>query len=116
MTDWIAVCRLEDIQRERGVCALVANQQVAVVRTHDDVLYAVGQEDPFSGAMVLSRGIVGSRVIAGDTVPVLQSPMFKQSFDLTTGVCLDDAAVKLPVHPVRLRDGLVEVGPVPVDD
>jgi len=115
MTEWTAVCRLDDIQRERGVCALVAGDQVAVVRTFDDELYAMSQRDPFSGAMVLSRGIVGSRVVEGETVPVLQSPMFKQAFDLTSGVCLDDPAVTVPVHPVRMRDGLVEVGTVAVD-
>ena len=56
--------------------------------------------DPFSKAFVLSRGIVGDR--AG--VPKVASPIFKQSFDLRTGRCLDDPAVAVRVYPVRLRE------------
>ena len=41
--------------------------------------------------------------------PTLASPVDEQVVDLGTGQCLDDPAVRLPVHLVRLRDGLVEV-------
>lgn len=110
---WVAVCRLDDLQRERGACAIVAGRQVAVVRTYDDELYAVGQRDPFSGAFVMSRGIVGSRGSGDDVVPTLQSPVFKQAFDLRTGRCLDDPSAGLPVYGVRERSGLVEVTVAP---
>jgi nitrite reductase (NADH) small subunit len=56
----------------------------------------------------MSRGIVGTR---GD-LPTVASPMFKQVFALSTGICLDDGTTRLPVYPVRVRAGLVEVGPV----
>ncbi|WP_369140084.1 nitrite reductase small subunit NirD [Modestobacter versicolor] len=107
---WTPVCRYADLQPERGVAALVEGRQVALFRLFDGSLHAVDHRDPFSGAHVLARGIVGSR---GD-VPTVASPMYKQVFDLRSGVCLDapdDAAVRLPVHAVRLRDGVVEVGP-----
>lgn len=107
---WIAVCRLCDVQCERGVCAVVSGRQVAVVRTYDDELYAVSQRDPFSGAFVLSRGIVGSSTVDGVPVPVLHSPVFKQRFDLRTGSCLDAPDVFIEVYPVRLRDDVIEVG------
>jgi nitrite reductase (NADH) small subunit len=106
---WVAVCRAGDVQRERGVCAIVAGRQVAILRTHDDDWYAVGQRDPFSGAFVLSRGLVGSRTIDGAVVPVVQSPVYKQAFDLRTGQCLDDMSVTIPVFRVRMTDGVVEV-------
>jgi len=102
---WQPVCHLGDLLPERGVCALVDDVQVAVFRTFDGELHAVGNIDPFSGAGVLSRGIVGTR--AG--VPTVSSPLFKQTFDLTTGKCFDDPQVAVPVYGVRLRDGLVEV-------
>jgi nitrite reductase (NADH) small subunit len=38
------------------------------------------------------------------------SPVFKQSFDLRTGQCLDDPSVAVMAFPVRARDGRVEVG------
>jgi Ferredoxin subunits of nitrite reductase and ring-hydroxylating dioxygenases len=36
--------------------------------------------------------------------------MYKQVFDLTTGHCLDDPAVRVPTFGVRLRGSRVEVG------
>jgi len=75
---WTSVCAVEAIPLEDGVAALVEGCAVAVFRTHDGSVYALGNVDPFSGASVLSRGIVGSR---GD-MPVVSSPMYKQAFDL----------------------------------
>ena len=103
---WVDVCALEDLVPDRGVCALVDGEQVAVFRVSPlDELYAVANLDPFSRANVMSRGIVGSR---GD-VPKVASPMYKQNFDLRTGVCLDDPTKSLRVFPVRERFGRVEV-------
>jgi nitrite reductase (NADH) small subunit len=105
---WVVVCPFDELLPERGVAALVGDAQVAVFRCHDDTLFAVGQRDPFSGANIMSRGIVGTR---GD-LPTVASPMFKQVFALPTGICLDDETARLPVYAVRVRDGFVEVGPV----
>jgi nitrite reductase (NADH) small subunit len=103
---WTAVCRYDDLQPERGVAALIDNEQVAVFRTFDGSLYAIGNQDPFSGAFVLSRGIVGTR----EDIPTVASPLHKQVFDLRTGVCLDDETARVPVFAVRAREGQVEVG------
>src|SRR4051794_30644527 len=94
---WTVVCRYGDLVPERWVAALVEGEQVALFRTFDGMLHAIGNRDPFSGAFVLSRGIVGS---AGDA-PTVASPIFKQVFDLRTGRCLGDPAVAVPVHDVR---------------
>jgi nitrite reductase (NADH) small subunit len=90
---------------ERGVAALIGHVQVAVFRAFDGTLYAIGNQDPFTGAFVLSRGIVGTR---GD-VPTVASPLHKQVFDLRNGVCLDDETAAAGGFAVRVRDGLVEV-------
>jgi nitrite reductase (NADH) small subunit len=104
---WVEVCALDDLIMDRGVCALVGTRQVAVFRVSpDDRLYALSNFDPFSGAFVMSRGIVGSK---GDT-PKVTSPVFKQAFDLSTGRCLDDPSVELLTFPVRAVDGRVLVG------
>ena len=99
------ICPYGRLPVERGVAALVDGEQVAVFRTADGGLHAVSNLDPFSGAMVLSRGIVGSR---GDR-PTVASPVYKQVFDLATGVCLDEPGVALRVHDVRVHEGVVEV-------
>jgi len=105
------VCRVERIDREGGVTALVAGEAVAVFRTYDDQVFALGNYDPFSKASVLARGIVGTRTVDGEPVPFVASPIYKQAFDLRTGRCLDDAEVGVPTYDVRLVDGVVHVGP-----
>ena len=90
---------------ERGVAALVDGEQVALFRTAEGTVHALANRDPFSGAMVLARGIVGSR---GEATTVA-SPMYKQVFDLASGVCLDDPTVAVAAYPVQVRDGLVEI-------
>jgi nitrite reductase (NADH) small subunit len=104
---WYDVCRYDDLMPERGACAMVEGVQVAVFRTFDGDLYAVSNLDPFSGACVMSRGIVGTRGGA----PTVASPMLKQVFDLRTGSCLDDPQVALPTFAVRrvAATGRVEV-------
>ena len=102
---WVDICPLEKLIPGRGVCALVGELQVAVFRIADEEIYAISNFDPFSKAFVLSRGIVGSRA---ERLKVA-SPIYKQSFDLATGVCLDDATVTLPTYEVRVVDGMVQV-------
>jgi nitrite reductase (NADH) small subunit len=107
---WETVCLLERLFPERGAAALLAAGgepvQVALFRMADDTVYAIGNVDPFSRAAVLSRGIVGDR----GGVPIVASPVFKQAFSLVTGQCLDDPDVRVPVYPVRVADGWLQVG------
>lgn len=103
---WRAVCRLDDLLVERGACVLVDGRQVALFRLADGAVRAVSNDDPFSGASVMSRGLVGCH----NGRHKVASPMYKQSFDLETGVCLDDPSVSLVVYEVRTVDGVVEVG------
>jgi assimilatory nitrate reductase catalytic subunit len=100
------VCAFDDIVPDTGVCALVAGEQVAVFRIEDEI-FAVGNRDPFSGANVLSRGIVGD--LKGELV--VASPVYKQHFSLLTGRCVEDAGVRIPVYEARVEDGFVVVEP-----
>jgi nitrite reductase (NADH) small subunit len=104
---WSAVCDYDDLPPEYGVCALVGGEQVALFRTYEGRVYALSNLDPFSGAYVLARGIVGSR----GGVPTVASPMYKQVFDLTTGRCLDDPEIRVPTYAVRVDGRRVEVAP-----
>jgi nitrite reductase (NADH) small subunit len=105
---WTTACAYDLLMPCRGVGVLLADgTQVALFRLDDGTLRAVGNIDPFSGAAVISRGIVGDR----GGRPTVQSPIKKQAFSLDDGVCLDDADVSLPVYPTRVTsDGAVEVG------
>jgi nitrite reductase (NADH) small subunit len=106
VSTWMDVCASSDLEPDRGVCARIGDHHVAVFRTSpDDAVYAIANHDPFSGASVLSRGIVGSR---GDT-PKVASPIYKQSFDLRTGQCLDDPSVAVAIFAVREEAGRIEI-------
>jgi len=103
---WIDVCALDDVWPSSGVAALVGGKQLAIVRFGDgEQVYALANFDPFSDAFVIARGIVGDR--AGR--PKIASPIYKQNFDLETGVCLDDPNVVLATYPIRVRGGRIEV-------
>lgn len=105
---WTAACRYDDLIPGRGVGVLLDDgSQAALFRLPDGALHAVGNVDPFSGAAVMSRGIVGCRVGR----PIVQSPIKKQAFGLHDGVCLDDPTISVPVYAVRITAaGDIEVG------
>lgn len=105
--EWVPVCKLDDLLPSLGVCAKVADKQVAIFRVLENGttnIFAIDNHDPFSEANVLSRGLVGD--LKGHTV--VASPIYKHHFDLVTGKCLEDD-VSIPVYQVRERDGQVEV-------
>jgi nitrite reductase (NADH) small subunit len=104
--EWQAVCRLEDLEPERGATALVHGQAVALFRTHANEVHALGNHDPFDRTSYLARGIVATRGGA----PFVASAVHRHAFDLGTGRCLDDAEVGVPVYDVRVEKGTVLVG------
>lgn len=107
MTEWIDVCGAEDLQPNSGVCALVKGQQVAIFfMPKEQAVFAIGNYDPIGQANVLSRGVIGD--INGQVV--VASPLYKQHFSLQTGVCVEDAAVSVPVYPIRIENGRVAIG------
>jgi nitrite reductase (NADH) small subunit len=104
-TDWVTICPADVLTPDRGVSALVGDDVVAVFLLTDGSTFAVDDRDPFTGAQILSRGIVGD----ASGTPTVASPLYKQRFDLRSGVCLDDDDVVVRTWPVRIHDGRVEV-------
>ncbi len=97
---WFAVCALDELTPGRGVAALLPDgTQAAVFLDRSGRPYVIGNRDPFTGAYVLSRGLLGS----AEGGSFVASPLLKQRFDLETGRCLDDPAVGVPVFHCRTR-------------
>lgn len=108
---WTHVCALIDILPNTGVCAKVGSAQVAVFRIVspagvDEGVFALGNFEPKSQANVLSRGLVGD--LGG--VAVVASPVYKNHYALTTGVCLEEELLSVPVYAVRVVEGAVLIG------
>ena len=105
---WTDICTVDDILPGTGVCALVADQHVAVFRTSDDQFFAIDNVDPKSGASVLSRGLIGN---LGGRI-VVASPLYKNHFDLRTGECLELPEHSVRAYGVRADGGRVQVAMV----
>ncbi|KUN39569.1 nitrite reductase small subunit NirD [Streptomyces longwoodensis] len=96
--DWLTLCDLSRLLPGRGVAALLPDgRQAALFRDRAGELYAVDNRDPFAGAAVLSRGLLGTH----RGRPYVASPLLKQRFDLLDGRCLDDETVRVRTYEVR---------------
>ncbi|MET0728746.1 MAG: nitrite reductase small subunit NirD [Acidimicrobiales bacterium] len=102
---WRIVCSTARLIPGRGVAAAVGGQQVAVFLLASGEVLAVDDRDPFSGAMVLSRGLVGDV----DGEPTVASPIYKQRFDLRSGSCIEDPSMAVRTWPTRINHGRIEV-------
>ena len=105
LVDFIAVCDRRRLTANRGVAALVHGVPIALFSLADGSIHVIDNTDPFSGAGVLSRGLIGD-VNGAATVA---SPMHKQRFALATGVCIDDPTMLVRVHEVRVTADTIEV-------
>jgi nitrite reductase (NADH) small subunit len=104
--EWLPVCRVAELEVGRGASALVHGHSMAVFRTADGEVYAIGNHDPFDRTTLLAKGIVGSR----DGVPFVGSPRHRHAYDLRTGQCVDDEHVSVPSYEVRVVEGVVLIG------
>jgi nitrite reductase (NADH) large subunit len=106
---WRCVCEFDELLPDCGAAALIDGRQIAIFRS-GDLVYALDNYDPNSGANVLSRGLVGD--LQGE--PVVASPIYKQHFSLITGRCLEDIAQSVRAYPARVTDGRVWLKPEPL--
>ncbi len=106
MSQWVDICNVSDLQPDSGVCALVDETQVAIFYlAEDELVYAIDNYDPFGKVHVLSRGMIGD--IKGE--PMVASPLYKQHFNLKTGLCLEDETVQVPAYGARINGERVEI-------
>lgn len=85
---WKLVCKQSDLIEGAGVAAMVNGEQVALfyIPEADSKVFAISNWDPFGKANVLSRGLVAHL----QEEWTVASPLYKQHFVLSSGVCLED--------------------------
>lgn len=106
MSQWLTLCTVEQILPGCGVCALAGDQQVALFRPYaDEQIFALSNIDPFAKSSVLSRGIIAEH--QGELW--VASPLKKQHFRLTDGLCMEDDTHSIPAFEVRVQGGSVEI-------
>ncbi|MFD1825261.1 MULTISPECIES: nitrite reductase small subunit NirD [Mumia] len=102
---WVKVCDAGELVVGIGVSALIRGKQVALFKTDERSLRAVGNRDPYAGTQTMARGLVVQR----DGHTLLAAPAGRELFDLETGQCVDDPMTRVPTYPVRVVNGFVEV-------
>ncbi len=104
MSEFQSVCSVNDLIPDAGVNALVNGQQVAVFYI-DGKVYAIGNYDPVGKANVMSRGMTGN---IGDAL-VVAAPLYKEHYNLATGVCIENDALSVPVYEAKIENDVVFV-------
>ena len=104
-TAWLPACPISELEIGWGETALLAGEQIALLKDADDHVFAIEAQDPHTGAMVMARGIMGSR---GGT-PTIASPLHKEVYDLRTGTGLSHPQYAVKTFPTRVVDGVLEI-------
>ncbi|MCC4250685.1 MULTISPECIES: nitrite reductase small subunit NirD [Microbacterium] len=102
---WLAACPIAELEAGWGETALLAGRQIALLKDDDAHAFAIDAEDPHTGAMVMARGIMGSRGGA----PTIASPLHKEVYDLRTGRSLSHPGYSVRVYATRVVGGMLEV-------
>ena len=97
MSQWKDICKIDDILPETGVCALLGDEQVAIFRPyHSDQVFAISNIDG-----EVSTAIRNALWVA--------SPLKKQRFRLSDGLCMEDEQFSVKHYEARVKDGVVQL-------
>ena len=115
MSRWVEVASLEELRAAGHVVARVDGREVGVVWDDErGTAHGVRNRCPHSGApLCLGRvrdregGSPGAYALTGRRV--LRCPWHGWEFDLETGRCLDDDALRAAVYAVEVVGGVVRV-------
>ena len=106
MSQWVNICKIDAILPATGVCALLGDQQVAIFRPYaDERVFAISNIDPFFESSVLSRGLIAEH--QGELW--VASPLKKQRFRLSDGLCMEDESHSVTHFEARVKDGQVQL-------
>jgi nitrite reductase/ring-hydroxylating ferredoxin subunit len=112
---WVEVGTLEELRAAGRLVARVGGREVGVVWDAErGTAHGVRNRCPHHGAplclgtvRVRETGTPGAYALAGERV--LRCPWHGWEFDLASGNCLDDPALRAAVYPVEIADGVVRV-------
>ncbi len=106
MSNWTTICKVSDLVKNTGVCALHTGEQVAIFfEKSQEKVYAISNYDPIRKANVLSRGMIAE--LKG--LFTLASPLYKQHYNLETGQCIEQPEFSVKTFAVRIQDDNVQL-------
>ena len=87
---------------------MLGDEQVAIFRPyHSDQVFAISNIDPFFESSVLSRGLICLVLRRGELW--VASPLKKQRFRLSDGLCMEDEQFSVKHYEARVKDGVVQL-------
>jgi nitrite reductase (NADH) small subunit len=115
VTDWHDIGTLGQLDRDGRIVARIGNREVGVLR--DPIggrLVGIRNRCPHQGGPLClgtvrerGTGTPGRYSLGGRSI--LRCPWHGWEFDLESGLCVDDAALRVAVYPVRVEDDRVLV-------
>jgi nitrite reductase/ring-hydroxylating ferredoxin subunit len=112
---WHDIGSVEDLEREGRLVARIGGREVgAVLDRASSGLVAIRNRCPHQGAP-LCLGTVRPRIGGSpgryelEAGRILRCPRHGWEFDVETGTCLDEPALRAAVYPVRVEGGRVLV-------
>ena len=109
--DWLPACWIDDLSIGWGQSLWLEGRQVALFRFPDGTVHATSHACPSTGAPVMAAGIMGTRLTSEGLVHTVVGAGRKEVYRLDSGDCLTPGRPRLAIHPVRVQDGRVLVGP-----
>jgi nitrite reductase (NADH) small subunit len=115
VSDWHDVGSLEELEQAGRLVARIGGRELGVVvDSARGAFHAVRNRCPHHGGPLClgtvrerESGTPGRYELAGRSV--LRCPWHGWEFDLDTGRCLDEPALRAAVYPVEIVDGRVRV-------
>jgi nitrite reductase/ring-hydroxylating ferredoxin subunit len=115
MSEWHDIGGLAELEREGRVVARIGNREIGVVR--DPIggrLVGIRNRCPHQGGplclgMVRERGTGTPGRYALGEQRILRCPWHGWEFDLDSGVCPDDPALRVAVYPVEVQNDRILV-------
>jgi nitrite reductase (NADH) small subunit len=112
---WVEIGSLDELRAAGRLVARVGGREVGVVwDAESGAAHGVRNRCPHHGApLCLGRmrtretGTPGRYELADERV--LRCPWHGWEFDVATGRCLDDDAMRVAVYPVEVADGVVRI-------
>lgn len=115
MREWHDIAAVEDVERDGRAIVRIGGREIGVlVDPSNGSLRALRNRCPHVGSP-LCRGALRTREAGTpgsytlEEGKVLRCPHHGWEFDLVTGACLDDPAMRVAVYEVKVVDGRVHV-------
>lgn len=110
------VCAVDELKPHEPLAVRVGNTEIVLAKWHGKV-YALRNVCPHQGQSFVSGNVTsrlesaapGDAVVADEKNPLLVCPWHTWAYELETGRCSSDPALRVRTYQVEVRDGRVLV-------